>query len=53
MLKLFNMESSRGGLNDEYDYQDIVKGVNNLFCPCRLWIGKNYIHKKKHDEFYG
>ena len=47
-----NMKSSLGGLNDEYDFQDIVEGVNNLECACLLWRDENYIHQTKHDGIY-
>ena len=31
------MESRSGGLNYEYDFQDIFEGVKNLECACAMY----------------
>ena len=43
------MESGCGGLNHEYEFQDLVKGLSNLGCACLICKGENYIHQTKHD----
>ena len=47
------MESSRGGMNDEHDFQDLVEVVKNLDCACILWRDENYIHQTKNDGICG
>ena len=48
-----HMESSWLGLNYEYGFQDLVKGVNNKECACLIWREDNYIHQTKHDGLCG
>ena len=43
-------ESGCGGLNNEYNLQDLSEKVRNPECACLLWRGDNYINQTKHDE---